>query len=101
MADFRSCIDDHAGKGEITPDVAARARKTYDEARATADESFGPADADRMAADAVMRQLEIDAIEAKRRRALMIRARTVSRPTKRRAATSTPTRSVPGARRAA
>lgn len=76
MADFRSCIDDHAGKGEISPDVAARARKTYDEARATAEESFGPADADRMAADAVMRQLEADAIEAKRRRALMIRART-------------------------
>jgi hypothetical protein len=76
MADFRSCIDEHAEKGQIAPDVAARARKTYDDARATADESFGPADADRIAADAVMRQLEIDAVEAKRRRALMVRART-------------------------
>lgn len=76
MADFKSCIDDAAGKGEISAEVAERARETYEEARASADEALGPVDADRAAATAVMRQLEIDAIEAKRRRAMMIRART-------------------------
>lgn len=75
MADFRSCIDDAAGKGEISSDVAAAARKTYDDARAAADEAFGPADADRAAADAVIQRLAADAVEAKRRRAMMIRAR--------------------------
>lgn len=75
MADFRGCIDEAVSKGEITEDVAARARKTYDAARATAEEAFGPTDADRHAADAVMRQLEMDALEAKRRRAMMLRSR--------------------------
>lgn len=73
--DFRGCIDEAVTKGEITPDVADRARKTYDSARANASEAFGPADADRIAADAVMQQLEIDALEAKRRRVMMMRTR--------------------------
>ncbi|RZJ44133.1 MAG: hypothetical protein EON87_10595 [Brevundimonas sp.] len=76
MASFRSCIDEAASKGEITPEVAERARKTYDQANASASEAFGPADADRHAADAVMRQLELDAVEAQRRRAMMVRSRT-------------------------
>lgn len=75
MADFRSCIDEALEKGEITPDVAAASRKTYDDARAAADETLGPVDADRAAADAVIRRLEADAVEARRRRAMMIRAR--------------------------
>lgn len=75
MADFRGCIDEAVGKGEITAEVADRARKTYDSAHASASEAFGPADADRHAADAVVRQLELDALEAARRRALMLRSR--------------------------
>lgn len=75
MAEFRGCIDEAVGKGEITEEVATRARKTYDEARATAEEAFGPVEADRHAADAVMRQLELDAVEATRRRAIMLRSR--------------------------
>ena len=75
MGNFRDCIDEALGKGDITPDVADRARKTYDDARASAEEAFGPTDADRRAADAVMTQLQADAVEAKRRRALMIRTR--------------------------
>lgn len=75
MGSFRGCIDEAASKGEITAEVAERARKTYDAAHAAAGESFGPVDADRKAADAVMRQLELDAAEAKRRRAIMLRTR--------------------------
>lgn len=75
MGDFRGCIDEAAARGEIAPEVADRARKTYDSARVSAEEAFGPADADRHAADAVMRQLELDALEAQRRRALMLRTR--------------------------
>lgn len=75
MGSYRDCIDEAAGKGEITPEVADRARKTYDEAHASASEAFGPADADRHAADAVMRSLEFEALEAKRRRAMMVRSR--------------------------
>lgn len=75
MASFRDCIDEAAAKGAIAADVAERARKTYDDAHAAASEGLGPSDADRAAADAVMRGLQIDALEAKRRRALMIRAR--------------------------
>ena len=66
MGNFRDCIDEALGKGDITPDVADRARKTYDDARASAEEAFGPTDADRRAADAVMTQLQADAVEAKR-----------------------------------
>lgn len=75
MGSYRDCIDEAAGKGEISPEVADRARKTYDEAHASASEAFGPADADRHAADAVMRSLEFEALEAKRRRAMMVRSR--------------------------
>lgn len=75
MGTFKGCIDDAAAKGEITAEVADRARKTYDEAHASASEAFGPGEADRHAADAVVRQLELDAIEAARRRALMLRRR--------------------------
>ncbi|HWW12376.1 MAG TPA: hypothetical protein VN018_07655 [Brevundimonas sp.] len=72
---FKGCIDEAAAKGEISEEVAASARKTYDSAHAAATEAFGPADADRHAADAVMSQLELAALEAKRRKALMIRSR--------------------------
>ena len=75
MGTFKSCIDDAAAKGEITAEVAERARKTYDEAHASASEAFGPSDADRHAADAVIKKLEMDAVEAARRRALMLRSR--------------------------
>lgn len=75
MADFRGCIDEAVTKGEITADVAERARKTYDQARASASDAFGDIDADRHAAKAVIDQLALDALEAKRRRALMLRTR--------------------------
>lgn len=75
MGNFRDCIDEAVSKSEIAPDVADRARKTYDDAMASAEEVFGPGEADRHAADAVMRQLELDAVEAARRRALMLRTR--------------------------
>jgi hypothetical protein len=75
MGSFRDCIDEAAGKGEITPEAAERARKAYDGAHASASEAFGPVDADRHAGKAVMDQLELDAIEAKRRRAMMVRTR--------------------------
>lgn len=72
---FRNCIDEAVEAGDIDPAVAERARKTYDRAFASASEAFGPADADRAAAEAVMSDLERAALEAKRRRVLSIRAR--------------------------
>ena len=76
MADFLSCIDEAAAAGDIDPDAADRARKTYRRAYGPASEAFGPTEADRMAAEAVMSDLERAALEAKRRKALMIRTRT-------------------------
>ena len=75
MGSFRDCIDEAASKGDITPDAAERARKAYDGAHASASEALGPVDADRRAGEAVVAQLELDAIEAKRRRAMMVRTR--------------------------
>lgn len=76
MADFLSCIDEAASAGDIDPEAADRARKTYRRAFGPASEAFGPTEADRMAAEAVMSDLERAALEAKRRKALMIRTRT-------------------------
>lgn len=75
MADFKSCIIDHAGKGEIDADTAQLAKDVYDDAFAAASETLGPVDADRAAADAVMARLEAEAIEARRRTQLSIRTR--------------------------
>lgn len=75
MATFLSCIDEAAAAGDIAGDAAERARKTYQRAFGAAAEAFGPAEADRMAADAVMSDLERAAQEAKRRKAMMIRTR--------------------------
>lgn len=75
MADFRSCILDHAAKGEIDPDTAQMAQDAYDDAYAAASETLGPVDADRAAADAAMRKLEGEAIEVRRRRQLAVRTR--------------------------
>lgn len=72
---FRGCIDEALTKGEIDEDAAALARETYDDAFASASETFGPVDADRFAADATMRKLEAEAIEARRRRQLSVRTR--------------------------
>lgn len=75
MADFRSCIVDHAAKGEIDADTAQVAQEAYDDAFATASETLGAVDADRVAADAAMAKLEAEAIEARRRRQLAVRTR--------------------------
>ena len=75
MADFRSCIVDHAAKGEIDAETAQLAQDAYDDAFASASETLGPVDADRAAADAVMARLEAEAIEARRRRQLSVRTR--------------------------
>ncbi|WP_338577795.1 hypothetical protein V8J38_02755 [Brevundimonas olei] len=75
MADFRSCIVDHAAKGEIDAETSQLAQDAYDDAFASASETLGPADADRAAADAVMARLEAEAIEARRRRQLSVRTR--------------------------
>lgn len=73
---FRRCIDDAFENGEISKDAADRARRTYDGAFNEAASAFGPVEGDRLAAEATMARLEADAIEAERRRALMIRSRT-------------------------
>lgn len=103
MGTFRGCIDEAVGKGEITPEGADRARTTYDQAHASALDAFGDVDADRHAADAVVRQLELDALEAKRRRALMLRrakeSSTACQRSNAGAATLTRRRLAPAARR--
>lgn len=75
MADFRSCIVDHAAKGEIDAEAAKIAQEAYDDAYASASETLSPVDADRVAADAAMAKLEAEAIEARRRRQLSVRTR--------------------------
>lgn len=75
MKNFLGCITEAADAGEIDADVAARSRRTYERAYAAAEGAFGPAEADRMAADAVMSDLERQALEAKRRKVLMVRSR--------------------------
>lgn len=75
MADFRTCIGEALTKGEIDEDAAQLATETYDDAYAAASETFGPVDADRLAAERVMAKLEAEAIEARRRRQLTVRTR--------------------------
>jgi hypothetical protein len=76
MGTFRACIDEAAAKGDLGAEMADRARRTYDQSHAAASEAFGPAEADRVAADAVIRRMDTDAAEAERRKVLMVRART-------------------------
>ena len=75
MAAFDSCIAEALTKGEIDAETAQLAQDAYDDAFASASETLGPVDADRAAADAVMARLEAEAIEARRRRQLSVRAR--------------------------
>lgn len=75
MATFDSCIAEALTKGEIDADTAQVAQDAYDDAFATASETLGPVDADRVAADAAMAKLEAEAIEARRRRQLAVRTR--------------------------
>lgn len=75
MKQFLGCIIEAADAGDIDLATAERSRRTYERAHSAAEQAFGPAEADRMAADAVMGDLERQALEAKRRRALMVRAR--------------------------
>lgn len=75
MTDFRGCIDAARLAGAIDEDAAASAREAYDDAHAAASEMFGPVDADRMGADAALARLEAEKVEARRRRAQMIRTR--------------------------
>ncbi len=75
MADFRACITEALAKGEIDADAAEVATDAYDDAFASASETFGPVDADRIAAERTLAKLEAEAIEARRRRQLTIRTR--------------------------
>mgnify|MGYP000995223496 CR=1 FL=1 len=75
MGTFRGCIDEAAAAGEFDEDTAGVAREAYDDAFSAFSETFGTVEADRMAAEATMRRLEGERIEAARRRAVMIRAR--------------------------
>lgn len=75
MAEFRGCIVEALQRGDIDPDAAQMATEAYDDAYATASETLGPVDADRVAADKAMRKLEAEAIEARRRRQLAVRTR--------------------------
>lgn len=75
MGTFRGCIDDAAAAGEFDEETAGIAREAYDDAFAAFSETFGTVEADRMAAEATMRRLEGEKIEAARRRAVMVRSR--------------------------
>lgn len=72
---FRGCIIEAAAKGLIDKDAAQFAQDAYDEAHASHSEAFGPDEADRRAADAAIRAMEAERIEAQRRQALSVRAR--------------------------
>jgi hypothetical protein len=72
---FIGCINDAAAAGDIDPAVAEDARKTYQDAFDAVSDVFGPADADRAAAKAVMEDLDRKALQAQRQRAMAIRAR--------------------------
>lgn len=73
--EFLGCIDDAAASGDIDADVAEEARKTYQDAFEAVSDVFGPADADREAAKAVMKHLEEVALQRQRQRAMAIRVR--------------------------
>lgn len=73
---FADCIDEAVAKGDLGADAGARARKRYDRAYADAASAFGPTEGDRMAAEAVIADLEAAATEAERRRLLTVRRRT-------------------------
>lgn len=66
MKQFLGCIAEAADAGDIDPATAERSRRTYERAYTAAEQAFGPAEADRMAADAVMGDLERQAFEARR-----------------------------------
>ena len=75
MGTFRGCIDAAAAAGEIDPEAAGVAGEAYDDAFAAFTDAFGTVEADRMAAEAAMKRLEGERVEAARRRVVMIRAR--------------------------
>lgn len=75
MGPFRGCIDEALTAGEIDGASADLAREAYDDAYASASETFGPVDADRFAAERTIAKLEAEAVEARRRRQMMIRTR--------------------------
>lgn len=74
MAAFDQCIAEGLANGEISADAATMAKDAYDDALSAAD-GMGANEADRFAAAAAMRKLEAERIEARRRKALQIRAR--------------------------
>lgn len=74
MGTFDQCIADALAKGEITADAAEVAQGAYEDGLAAAD-GLGPVEADRFAAASAMSKLEAEALEAKRRKALMLRTR--------------------------
>lgn len=70
MAGFLDCIDGAVKAGDVDADVAAEIRETYDDALAQASETLAPADAERIAADAVLGEMEAKALRDKQLRAL-------------------------------
>lgn len=74
---FRNCIVEARGAAGSDDERAAfdLATETYDEVFDGVRGMFGDVEADRQAADAAMKALETEKLEAQRRRALMIRTR--------------------------
>lgn len=74
-AKFLQCIVEATAKGEISPQTAAEARETYEEAVAAIGGALSPEDADREAGRAVLTALEKRKVEDKRLKALAMRSR--------------------------
>lgn len=77
MPKFRGCIEDavKVATGAQAKAVLRQALKTYDEAFSAASEAFGPGEADRTAAEAVVSAIAAQDLRAKQLRAMAIRAR--------------------------
>lgn len=75
MTGFRSCITDKAAEHGLSPEQAAEAQEAYDAAFETAAQTHGPAEADRVAGQAVVDGLDRAAQRARRNTALGVKAR--------------------------
>jgi len=74
MGNFRACIGEARANKEIDDEAAEIATEAYDEVY-EASAMFGDVEADRLASAAALSKLELEAGEARRRRALDIRIR--------------------------
>lgn len=72
---FKGCIVAAVDAGEVDKDLAAELQETYDDAFAAAGETLSPGEADRHAGQIVVDSLARAALEARRQKALAVRAR--------------------------